>query len=83
MLTKSVFVHRILDLLQSGFQAHQAALMDMVDSLIQKLGRWHSAAFLRYIRTPNALAPFVSHSSLICSLICHYSVAYNFEICDF
>ena len=80
--------------------------------MIQTLGRWHSAAFLRYIRTPKArLAStsvtlvqqartvhdvlctllsssphvvMVTHShhlsvilNLMCSLICHYSVAYN------
>ncbi len=34
--------------------ATSAALAGMEDSLIQTLGRWHSAAFLRYIRTPKA-----------------------------
>ena len=32
--------------------ATAAARAGMEDSLIQTLGRWHSAAFLRYIRTP-------------------------------
>ncbi len=34
--------------------ATSAALAGMEDSLIQTLGKWHSAAFLRYIRTPKA-----------------------------
>ena len=68
VITKSFFVHRIRDLLQTlGFPAHHyaghsfrigaattAALVGMEDSMIQTLGRWHSAAFLRYIRTPKA-----------------------------
>ena len=32
--------------------ATAAAQVGLEDSLIQTLGRWHSAAFLRYIRTP-------------------------------
>ena len=32
--------------------ATTAALAGLEDSSIQILGRWHSAAFLRYIRTP-------------------------------
>ena len=67
-ITMSFFVHRIRDLLQLlGFPAHHyaghsfsigaattAALVGMEDSMIQTLGRWHSAAPLRYIRTPKA-----------------------------
>ena len=33
--------------------ATTAAKAGMEDSMIQTLGRWHSAAFLRYIRTPH------------------------------
>ena len=67
-ITKSFFVHRIRDLLQSlGFPAHhyaghnfrigattKAALVGMEGSMIETLGRWHSAAFLQYIWTPKA-----------------------------
>ena len=45
--------------------ATAAAHAGMEDSLIQTLGRWHSAAFLRYIRTPaHLLASTASH--LLC-----------------
>ncbi|KAL5488697.1 hypothetical protein EMCRGX_G017678 [Ephydatia muelleri] len=38
--------------------ATAAAIAGVEDSLIQTLGRWHSAAFLRYFRTPHdQLAP--------------------------
>ena len=65
-VTKPWFVRRIRDILATiGIPAHQyaghsfrigaattAALVGLADSTIQTLGRWHSAAFLRYIRTP-------------------------------
>ncbi len=40
--------------------ATSAALSVVEDSLIQTLGRWHSAAFLRYIRTPKSQLASVS-----------------------
>ena len=45
--------------------ATAAARAGMEDSLIQTLGRWHSAAFLRYIRTPAHLLAS-STSRLLC-----------------
>ena len=74
-LLKHVFVaeiHRILD--DMGFPQHQyaghsfqigattaAALTGLEDSNSQLFGRWRSAAFLRYVRTPHdklaALSP--------------------------
>lgn len=68
ILTKPVFVRRIQEVLQSlGIPAQQyaghsfrigaattAAVVRIEDSMIQTLGRWHSAAFLKYIRTPKA-----------------------------
>ena len=72
------------DLLQSlGFPAHHyavhsfrigaattAGLVGMEDSMIQTLGRWHSAAFLRYIWTPkghlaNASASLVEQAGTV------------------
>ena len=66
ILTKSQFVKEIRDVLASlGLPQHQytghsfrigaatsAALAGFEDSTIQMLGRWHSAAFLQYVRTP-------------------------------
>ncbi len=40
--------------------ATSAALSGVEDSLIQTLGRWHSAAFLKYIRTPKSQLASVS-----------------------
>ena len=68
MLTKPWFVKEVRDVLQSrGLPAPQyaghsfrigvvtaAALAGMEDSMIQTLGRWHSTAFLSYIRTPKS-----------------------------
>ena len=65
-LTKATFVHGIRQALsQLGFPAEQfaghsfrigaataAAQAGLEDSVIQALGRWSSAAFLLYIRTP-------------------------------
>jgi len=65
-LVKSAFVRNLRSLLSSvgltaahyaghSFRigaATSAALAGLEDSTIQTLGRWHSAAFLRYIRTP-------------------------------
>ena len=65
-LTKASFVHGIRQALsQLGFPAEQfaghsfrigaataAAQAGLEDSVIQALGRWSSAAFLLYIRTP-------------------------------
>ena len=45
--------------------ATAAAQAGMEDSLIQTLGRWHSAAFLRYIRTPAHLLASAA-SKLLC-----------------
>ena len=66
IVTKPWFVGQVRDILATiGIPAHQyaghsfrigaattAALAGVEDSMIQTLGRWHSAAFLRYIRTP-------------------------------
>lgn len=63
-LTKSAFVDRFRSILRDiGVQASQfaghsfrigaattAAMVGIEDSMIQTLGRWHSAAFLSYIR---------------------------------
>ena len=65
-LTKAKFVGRIRDILgEAGYAAYQfaghsfrigaattAAQAGLEDSTIQALGRWHSAAFLAYIRMP-------------------------------
>ena len=65
-LTKQRFIKHIRDILNSlGLQQDQyaghsfrigaattAAAAGVEDSTIQTLGRWHSAAFLQYIRTP-------------------------------
>ena len=65
-LTKAQFVSRIRAILQllglphCDYAGHSfrigaattAASMGVEDSMIQTLGRWHSAAFLQYIRTP-------------------------------
>ena len=74
-LSKGHFVKAIRDILQSlGLPHHQyaghsfrigaatsAALAGVEDSTIQALGRWHSAAFLQYVRLPRdtlaALSP--------------------------
>ena len=66
-ITKGKFVARVRDALRSAgypeeqFAGHSfrigaattAAMAGIEDSTIQTLGRWHSAAFLRYIRTPH------------------------------
>ena len=76
VLTKPAFVSQIRDILQSmGIPAHQfaghsfrigaattAAIVGVEDSMIQTLGRWHSTAFLRYIRTPKTRLASVSAS---------------------
>ena len=73
-VTKPWFVTQIRELLASmGLQqqdyaghsfrigaATTAALAGLEDSLIQTLGRWHSAAFLQYIRTPKEQLAAVS-----------------------
>ena len=65
-LTKAKFVARIRNILaEAGYPSHQfaghsfrigaataAAQAGIEDSTIQALGRWHSSAFLTYIRTP-------------------------------
>ena len=65
-ITKPWFIERIRDALQNiGLPQHQyvghsfrigaattAAVAGLEDSMIQTLGRWHSTAFLQYIRTP-------------------------------
>ena len=65
-VTKSWFVSQLRSILaaaglpQDQFAGHSfrmeaattAALMGVEDSTIQTLGRWHSAAFLQYIRMP-------------------------------
>ena len=66
VVTKAWFVAQIRDILNGiGLPQHQyaghsfrigaatsAALAGVEDSTIQTLGRWHSAAFLQYIRMP-------------------------------
>ena len=66
IITKPRFVARIREILtsiglpQHNFAGHSfrigaattAASLGIEDSTIQTLGRWHSAAFLQYIRTP-------------------------------
>ncbi len=66
-VTKAWFVERIRDVLSAiGLPSQQyaghsfrigaattAALSGVEDSTIQTLGRWHSAAFLQYIRMPS------------------------------
>ena len=66
VITKPWFVGQFRDILRNiGLPQHQyaghsfrigaattAALAGVDDSMIQTLGRWHSAAFLQYIRTP-------------------------------
>ena len=65
-VTKPWFIQRVRELLNSvgaphlQFAGHSfrigaattAAMVGVEDSIIQTLGRWHSAAFLQYIRTP-------------------------------
>ena len=65
-LMKSQFVSRfrstlqLLGFPQNGYAGHSfrigaattASSMGIEDSMIQTLGRWHSAAFLQYIHTP-------------------------------
>ena len=67
-ITKSHFVSRVRNALsKAGYAEEQfaghsfrigaatsAALVGIEDSMIQALGRWHSAAYLRYIRTPHS-----------------------------
>ena len=66
-ITKSKFVAKVRGALKAAgypedqFAGHSfrigaattAAIAGIEDSTIQMLGRWHSAAFLRYIRTPH------------------------------
>ena len=66
-ITKGKFVAKVRDALRSAgypeeqFAGHSfrigaattAAMAGIEDSTIQTLGCWHSAAFLRYIRTPH------------------------------
>ena len=66
-ITKSSFILKIRAALRATgyaedqFAGHSfrigaattAALVGIEDSMIQTLGRWHSSAFLRYIRTPH------------------------------
>lgn len=66
VVTKPWFVTQIRQILKSiglpqhNFAGHSfrigaattAALVGMEDSMIQTLGRWHSSAFLLYLRTP-------------------------------
>ena len=75
-LTKPDFVRRLRDILQSlGIPANQyaghsfrigvattAAMVGIEDTMIQMLGRWHSAAFLRYVRTPKTCLAAASAS---------------------
>ena len=65
-LVKSTFISQIREILtsiglpQQDYAGHSfrigaatsAAAAGVEDSMIQTLGRWHSAAFLQYIRTP-------------------------------
>ena len=65
-VTKPWFIQKVRELLNSvgaphlQFAGHSfrigaataAAMVGVKDSMIQTLGRWHSAAFLQYIRTP-------------------------------
>jgi hypothetical protein len=74
VITKQRFVTRIRELLNSiGLPQHQyaghsfrigaattAAAEGIEDSTIQTLGRWHSAAFLQYIRTPQTRLAAIS-----------------------
>ena len=66
VVTKPWFVAQIREILgilgfpQKNYAGHSfrigaattAAAMGIADSTIQTLGRWHSSAFLQYIRTP-------------------------------
>ena len=65
-VTKPWFIQKVREFLNSvgaphlQFASHSfrigaattAAMVGVEDSMIQTLGRWHSAAFLQYIRTP-------------------------------
>ena len=76
VITKQRFVERIRGILNSiGLPQHQyaghsfrigaattAAAAGIEDSTIQTLGRWHSAAFLQYIRTPKTQLAAISAS---------------------
>lgn len=80
-ITKPWFVARIRETLASiGLPQHQyaghsfrigaattAAMAGVEDSLIQTLGRWHSAAYLQYIRTPKeqlaTISSVMSHTA--------------------
>ncbi len=73
---KPWFVEQLRGILRSrGLPQHQyaghsfrigvattAALAGVEDSTIQALGRWHSAAFLQYIRMPRETLAAVSAS---------------------
>ena len=73
-ITKPHFVARTRDILatlglpQSQFAGHSfrigaataAAAAGVEDSTIQTLGRWSSAAFLQYIRTPKERLALIS-----------------------
>ena len=66
-ITKSKFVSKVREALKTvGYPEEQfaghsfrigaattAVMAGIENSTIQTLGRWHSAAFLRYIRTPH------------------------------
>ena len=74
VFTKPRFVAKIRDILTAvGLPQHQyaghsfqigaataAAAAGIEDSTIQTLGRWHSAAFLQYIRTPKEKLAVIS-----------------------
>ena len=76
VITKQRFVEQIREILCSiGLPQHQytghsfrigaattAAAAGIEDSTIQTLGRWHSAAFLQYIRTPKTQLAAISAS---------------------
>ncbi len=81
-LAKPAFISELRDLLQTaGYSPGQyaghsfrigaattAAMAGMEDSQIQTLGRWHNAAFLRYIRTPKT--HLAGASKVLVSSIC-------------
>ena len=78
-LTKTIFVARVRDPLREAglnplhYAGHSfrigaatvAAQVGLEDSVIRSLGRWSSAAFLSYIRTPrHRLASYTSRMAL-------------------